>query len=251
MGIVNRDDVNRERNRIAYALLELANQLLNPAAAESSKDLKGSAGSAAAPPAKRVLFICSSPTGPEQLNFGREFKKIETARQLSDHRDDFAEIKIKMSVEASDFVDLLTKYQPDILHIALHGSKKHGLYFEDAVGKPKSMSADRFARTIELYHRNPRVERPLETIVMNVCNSLAHAEAVLPHVTYAIGMQAPIYDRACAIYADKFYRMLFEQEDIGFAHERAIFELEGEHFQPQEGVPFATHEIPVLLKAEG
>jgi len=250
MGILANNDENVERNRIVSSILNLASE------AERDNDHTGLSDSSdqedetftnVTDQTKKILFICSSPSGKNLLDFGKEFKSIGIARQLADSRDDYAEPIIKTSVEADDLLHIMTKYQPDILHISLHSSKSKGLYFENNAGQAEPISAEDFKDIIETYASDPDGKGRIETIVLSCCDSEAYGRAITNFADHIVVTKDLFPDKAAVVYAKDFYRMLFNNKDIGFAHRSATSAIKRKKY-PSDGFAHPIHEIPFLIK---
>jgi hypothetical protein len=193
---------------------------------------------------KMILFICASPKGKNPLDFGDEFKKIKDNLQKGADRYNFA-IEIEPSVKKNEFLNLLTKYKPDYLHLSMHSSLTDGLYFEDDQKNQSPMSVAEFEGILELHNRlhHPKV------IILSACNSQAHAAAVKPYCEYAVGTQTVFPASAGVIYADKFYATLFEDNSshIPECHDagRKAIEIFKPEFDPINDIP--VFEIPILI----
>ena len=193
---------------------------------------------------KMILFICASPKEKNPLDFGNEFKKIKDNLQKGSDRYNYV-IEIEPSVKRSEFLDLLTKYKPDYLHLSMHSSLTDGLYFEDGNEDKSPMPVAEFEGILELHNRlhHPKV------IILSACNSKAHAAAVKPYCDYAVGTQTVFPAAAGVIYADKFYATLFEDNSshIPECHDagRKAIEIFKPEFDPINDIP--VFEIPVLI----
>lgn len=195
---------------------------------------------------KKIAFICSSPKGKNPLDFGAEFKKIKNAQQKSSERDSF-NIEIDTGVEADYFINLLSKKPyPYIVHISMHASKSQGLYFEDKNGEEYPMPEDQFAAKFKLL---PKENRP-ELVILAACNSFKYAEAISPYVKYVVGAKDFLPDNVAALYANKFYEILFEGTSIEQAHDIALDSIKNAPIPEEEKERLKTplHEIMVLLK---
>lgn len=199
-------------------------------------------------PKKKVLFICSSPTDKNPLDFGRELGKIQAAHQSSDLRDDFGRPIIEPSVAAGDFCSRVLKYKPAILHLTMHASRLEGLYFEGDKGEVQPVSPGKLVEYFKVIDGEYR----LKVCILSACNTLDHARAILPYVDFVIGTRDFFPDRAAVIYADKFYEALFAGNKVETAHRlgrQAIKDAceRDNNKLSFSGQQFPTHEIPVLL----
>jgi len=153
---------------------------------------------------KIILFICSSPTDKNLLDFGKEFNEIQEALDDSSDKANYS-IRIQTSVERTKLAKILEKRRPDILHISLHGSPTNGLYFQDQAGNAAPMSAEEWNDILKL---QTLIHRP-EIIVLSACNSAQHAQVAKPFCNFVAGTKTVFPEKAGVIYAREFYNFLF------------------------------------------
>jgi hypothetical protein len=248
-GILSSSEEGLEHNKIVAAILDLVEEAEDGGPQKEQDGEKPVHGEQLKKKAakKKILFICSSPDGKNPLDFGKEFKSIGRARQLADSRDDYEEPKIQTGVEADEFLHILTKYQPDILHISLHSSKSKGLYFEDKVGKVEPVSEEDFKDIMETYASDPDGKGKVETIVLSSCNSEIYGQTIAHLADNIIATQDFFPDPAAVVYANEFYRMLFNNKDIAYAHRTASVAIKRKKYSA-DGHKYPIHEIPILIK---
>lgn len=196
---------------------------------------------------KCVLFISSSPSGKTPLDFGAEFSSIETAMNEATRRDDFR-LEMGVRVSVSKLPDLLAKHQPAIIHITMHASKSEGLYFEDDDGQERPL-ADHELRDIFEWQSKKHVP---DLVVLSACNSLASARAIAPFARHVIGTQDFFPEPVAVRYAGSLYRMLFNGQEVAYAHEAACLALKQENRLKagQESLSTPIHRIPVLINGQ-
>ncbi len=167
---------------------------------------------------KKVLFICSSPSNVDvTLNFGTEFRNIADALNSSSHRQKF-NISIKTGVQFDELTRLLLQEKSDVLHISMHSSlEKGGLLFEYKDSSLQPLNPESLTGMIRIANYQ------LDLVVLSACNSKAHAVAVASLTTVAnvIGMNDLISDEAAAYYAEKFYEIYFDHQNVLQAHQNA------------------------------
>ena len=193
---------------------------------------------------KVILFLTSSPTGKNPLDFGKELRKIQKALDSSVDRNNY-DIRIRPGILKNELMHLLDDQKPDYLHITMHASKTDGLDFEDDNGKPLPMSAAEFAQVLQLLNK----QHQPHVIILSACNSKAHAEAVKAFCKYSIGTVTVFPEDAGVVYAQRFYEILFNKNstDIPYCHQAAVLGIQ-QNVPPFEAVDgIAVHEIPVLI----
>lgn len=235
--------LERLEEEILNALLKLKDGK-NSADAPSGFDRRDVHAKAAP---KCVLFISSSPSGKTPLDFGAEFSSIETAMNEAMRRDDFR-LEMGVRVSVSKLPDLLAKHQPAIIHITMHASKSEGLYFEDDDGQERPL-ADHELRDIFEWQSKKHVP---DLVVLSACNSLASARAIAPFARHVIGTQDFFPEPVAVRYAGSLYRMLFNGQEVAYAHEAACLALKQENRLKagQESLSTPIHRIPVLINGQ-
>ena len=250
-GILSHSEETLGRNKIASAILSLAREIANESdkreIVKPSPEIIIEPTPPIAKEVKKILFICSSPDGQNPLDFGREFKNIENARQLADGRNDYAVPNIKTGVEADNLPHILTKYQPDILHFSLHSSKSEGLYFENETGQAEPITAEDFKDIIATYISDPDGKGIIDTIVLSCCNSKLYGKQIEEYANHVIVTKDLFPDKAAVVYTKDFYKMLFNNKDIAYAHRVAKTAIKRKKYS-MDGYNFPIHEIPELIK---
>ncbi len=181
-----------------------------------------------------ILFLSASPTGKYPLDIQKELDNIENEKERGKSREAYV-LHDELGVNKDELLRFLTREQPDILHISLHAQKIDGLYFQDEGGEPAPLTASDFAdvlKTHTAYH-------PLKAVIINACNSKAHAEAALTYCDFTMGTNYPIPDIAAACYAKYFYQTLFDLDrpDIPRCHANALTQLGQSGISVQDSKP--------------
>jgi CHAT domain-containing protein len=243
-GIINSENAGLEQNRIRLGVSNLAEQM-GWLQAELSTDGSSSSTSSSSntKDKKQLLFLCSSPKGAATLDFSSELGTIDQMRQIGQKRDQFAEPTIKTQVLARQFLKLLSNYNPNILHISLHSSKKRGLYFENLSGAPDPVGVEEFKDYMALYQNDISKDNPIDLVILSACNSFDHGKAIQGLVKNVVCMNDFIPDEASVHYAYGFYSSLFDGNEPSLAHKMAVMQLKHEKFEGVEDV----YKIPQFL----
>lgn len=259
IGLIDSREWSMIQNQVNYALLELIKNLgsidqlkqsteniINKSAEfaknvnyppDSNLDRKESSV------LHKILYISSAPRETPSLRFGTEIREIRTA--LNDQLNLGAiEFYQELAVQPDDVLRLLKRYQPTILHIAMHNDKKEGLIFQDALGNEYPVSGEVFASFIELINARERV---IQCVILNACNSRNHASALARYVRCAIGMKDFMPDDGSIAYSKGFYQYLNANESFEAAHKAGIIQLRvlAEQLVTKETTPLP--EIPVIF----
>lgn len=250
---INNDQAQLSQNRLNKSVSDLAAEMhqmdIQLQSTISPKEIVGQESQSSIPESDskmRLLFCCSSPKGSATLDFSSELGHIEGMRQSGAQRDQFEELVIKSKVQSDQFLNLLANYQPHILHISLHSSKRKGLYFENVIGDPDPISVAEFKDYIELHQEETKPADRIKLIVLSACNSYAHGEAVEEIVDTIICMDDFIPDEASIYYAKEFYRNLFSGFKAKRSHKMATIQLKHQSYEPLANGR-SIYEIPQFL----
>ncbi len=200
-------------------------------------------------PKKQVMFVISSPVPDDKslnpLDFGKDLLKINEALRSSEHRDDYEEPIIRPGVQADNFVRTVLAKRPVFLHLSMHASKSKGLYFENAQQQIEPVDVGDLREMFELFHAEEY--RP-QICVLSACNTLRHAEAILPYCGAVVGTSDFIPDTAASLYADMLYGLLFDGSSIQTAHKQACMALKRRAMDYEnDNLQVPIQDIPVLF----
>ncbi len=194
----------------------------------------------------KVLFISSCPSNLPAMRFGTEQRLIEDAYQRG-QRTPGKEPVDKTDVYGTEILQLLHTYQPEVLHISVHGSDKtQQLIFLDKHGGEDFYKPEDIFESIDRYHNR---YKSLRVILFNACHSIGHAERIRRYAECVIGMQDFIADDMALEYTEAFYKNLYAGIDAKDAHSEAVAYIKriGKRLTDFAGRQFDFHEIPVLF----
>lgn len=217
------------QNQINYALLELMDEI------NSDSDVLEKTQ-------KKLMYLYSCPKGKSELRFSKEIRAIDDAL-VAARAETRYQLLTKPTVKADELAKLIRNELPDILHISTHATFDRGLLFEDLNGQPQGIGTDFFASTIV---RLRGLGILIEVLVLNACNTVAHAEAVAGEIPWVIAHKAPIPDEAALTFSQHFYQALFEGHEIESAFLEATGALQLENYASAGNLPI--DQIPVLFK---
>jgi formylglycine-generating enzyme required for sulfatase activity/tRNA A-37 threonylcarbamoyl transferase component Bud32 len=156
-----------------------------------------------------ILFLGAR---AKDLALTEEFNAL--AREL----DEWFDLNSRWGEPASNWPDLLDRYDPQVLHFSGHGNEG-GLFLTDASGRshvPKpSVVAEVFA---------PLRDR-VRCVVLNACYSEAQALLIAEHIDVVIGIDGTIGDARAREFSQAFYNQLGKGHSVGEAFERAKLKL--------------------------
>jgi internalin A len=160
-------------------------------------------------PMKTILLLAANPKNSNPLRLQEEERDIKERLRLAGYGTE--PIKSAVAVRPRDIQQSILDFDPQIIHFSGHGSDEAGLVFEDIDGNPKLISGEALADLFELFSDR------LECVVLNACYSETQALAISQHISYVIGMDRKIGDKAAIEFAVGFYTALGANKPYDFA----------------------------------
>jgi hypothetical protein len=195
---------------------------------------------------KRILMVSANPWDTKRLRLDQEHDAIQEVLENSSGRDRF-EIKVLTATQDARFQDQMLKFKPHIVHFSGHG-EEGGLAFDSGGEEPHWIANETLARFFQSAPSHP------ECVVFNACRTERLAEAVSEYIDYVIGMNAVINDQAAILFAQTFYRALFEDLSYREAFDQAILALEfrglPDQFIPKLKTREQVHRISFLPECD-
>ena len=167
-----------------------------------------------------ILFVASNPTAIK-FDFSGE---LTTINQVLSQTAGTIEVMARWSLGVDGLREAIQKMRPDVVHLVSPGVDliTQALVMSDPQGRPEynqpSVLAAAFA---DLGKHAPRL------VVLNTCDSLAHASALAPHVGCAIGMDGPIYDTIAIAFTRELYLALVGGHSVDAAFRAAQATISG------------------------
>ncbi|MBY3468673.1 CHAT domain-containing protein [Rhizobium laguerreae] len=139
----------------------------------------------------KILYVASEAPEAESLAVAREIMDLQ--QSLSESSSDVLKTVFLPDITIEELPIALSKHKPDILHIAVHGSKA-GLWFTKEAFNGGSrelvkLSGEALANFLE-------PDRPPRLIFLNACESSNVAKTLAERGFLAIGTTAPITNQA-------------------------------------------------------
>jgi hypothetical protein len=181
---------------------------------------------------QKILVLAAIPNG---LRLDKEIREIEEAIKRGVKRDSF-EIKIRTAVRTQDIRRAIAEEQPSIVHFCGHGLEDGSLLLEDEIGNHKPVLPKGLVSLFRLHAGR------VKCVLLNACYSSGAAEAISQHISYVIGMNQPIQDRAAIVFAQGFYDGLGydnvnNQAVIQRAYDEGRVAIELENLDKQNFIP--------------
>ena len=183
-----------------------------------------------------VLFMAANPLDQKQLRLDEEARAVAEMIRKSEHRDAVKLVSC-WAVRSLDVLQALNEHRPHIIHFSGHGSDQDELVLQDNNGATKLVSKEAIVQTMATASGEIRL------VFFNTCYSRNQAEAVVKHVSSAIGMKTSIGDDAARVFAAQFYSAIGFGLSVkkAFDQAKAALMLEG----------IAEQDTPELFVADG
>ena len=233
--VENLIEAARKSNPGNKLLKDIATELLSEIISEKPEILPTSQSPSKPTQQQKILILAAIPHG---LRLDIEMREIEEAIRRSIKRDLF-EIRIRTAVRPQDIRRAIAEEEPQIVHFCGHGLEDGSLLLEDEERNNKPVSPEALASLFELHAEY------VKCVLLNACYSEKPAVAISQYISYVIGMNNPIKDRASIALARGFYDGLSykisENQDVfQRAFDEAVLAVKLEN--PTQG------QIPVLKK---
>jgi hypothetical protein len=183
-----------------------------------------------------VLFMAANPLDQAQLRLDKEARAITEIIRKSKHRDSVNLVSC-WAIRPLDVLQALNEYRPRVVHFSGHGSDKDEIVFQDDNGQTKLVTKEAIVQTMAA------ASGEIQLVFFNTCYSQNQAEAVVKHVSVAIGMKTSIGDKAARVFAAQFYSAI----GFGLSAVRAFDQAKAALML--EGIP--EEETPELFVAAG
>jgi len=184
----------------------------------------------AEPEILRVLYLTANPDSTEEtvtmpdgsqhrygtwLRVDQEVRQVRQALRSSKYRD-LVQVDHAPAATINDLLDGLNDYRPHIIHFSGHAGPD-GLLMENEAGDESGadVTFDLLARVLGATDDPPRL------LLMNACESLAGADAVLRTVPAVIGMSDSIGDTSAIVFASAFYSAIASAQSLSTSLEQA------------------------------
>ncbi len=182
-----------------------------------------------------ILLLAADPSDASRLRLSEEFREIQEKLQLSRLRDRFV-LHQRLSVRPHDISQALLDERPQIIHFSGHGTSDGTLCFENQVGELQSIQPDALAALFEQFANQ------VNCVILNACYSEMQARAIAEHISYVLGMNQAIGDKAAIAFSVGFYQALGAGCSIEEAYKLGCIQIR------LENIP--EHLTPVLIKRD-
>jgi CHAT domain len=185
----------------------------------------------------RVLYLAANPE--MDLRVDAEVRQVREAVRKALHRD-LVDIDHRPAATPEDLLDGINELRPHVIHFTGHGDGTTVLFDDGQVDGPQGRAVP-FGL---LGRALGATDTPPKLLVLNSCESLDGANALLGVVPVVIGMSASVSDLAAAVFAARFYSAIASAQSVAAALEQAAVAVDmaglGEGWMPdavvREGV---------------
>lgn len=170
----------------------------------------------------KILFVSANTGDGDRLALDEEYRAIEMRVRTSPHRAEFQLIP-KLAARGSDLQEALLEHCPDVVHFACHGTTQAELLLGGDGPEPGAVSVASLALLFGVLRDN------LVLVVFNACFASTQADAVGACAGLAIGMRAPIEDRAAIAFAAALYGAMAYGRSVKEAFDLGRAAIDGNH----------------------
>lgn len=201
----------------------------------------------------RVLYLAANPE--MDLRVDAEVRQVREALRKALHRD-LVDIDHRPAATPEDLLDGINELRPHVIHFAGHGGGAAVLFDNGHVDDPqgRSMPFGLLGRALVATNTPPTL------LVLNACDTVDGADALLNAVPVVIAMSSSIGDLAAAVFAARFYAAIASAQSVASAVDQATVGVDmaglGEGWVPDAVVGAGVHlgglvlvQPPPLLEA--
>jgi len=187
-----------------------------------------------------LLYVFSNPKNKAQLGFQGELRAILEALSTQGPFKINSEPEMVPAITQQEFFDQIRQRKPNLLLLSMHGDRDKGFYFLDSNGNESVMSPEKLINDIKAAIDFSDV--PLECVILNCCNSAAHARELAMLVPFTVGMDGLIYNEAAGMFVGGFLKNLILTGDYDKSFDAGIYEIsQDEGLQAMKTIPQKFH----------
>lgn len=176
----------------------------------------------------RVLYLTTNPS--LNLRTEQEVRDVREHVLRAVHRDRLS-ISVYPAATPQDILNGLNDTKPHVVHFSGHASER-GLLFELGEGQESRLIAYNVLASVLA-----ATKMPPRLVVLNGCETLHGADALLDTVEVVIGMLSTVSDLAARMFAAQFYAAIAADQTIQAALDQGTATLQlaggGEDWKPQ------------------
>ncbi|WP_039996632.1 CHAT domain-containing protein [Sphingomonas sanxanigenens] len=167
----------------------------------------------------RVLYLTANPT--MNLRTDAEVREVQRALRGAKYRD-LVDVEQRTAASFQDLLDGLNDVRPHIVHFSGHGGDE-GVVFDGGYLEAPSQQEVGFDLLVKALDAT---DEPPRLLVLNACDTLDGASAILPAVPVVIAMSDAVLDTAAIVFAQQFYAAVASGQSVGSALKQARVRIE-------------------------
>lgn len=167
----------------------------------------------------RVLYLTAN--AGTDLRTDTEIRQVQQALRGAKFRD-LISVEQRPAATFQDLLDGLNDVQPHIVHFSGHGGGQ-SLLMDDGAIEDGAGTSVTFSLLVKALGAT---DQPPTLLVLNACDTLDGAEAILPAVPVVIAMADTVLDVAAIVFAHQFYAALASGQSVGSALKQAKVAIE-------------------------
>lgn len=162
------------------------------------------------PEGLRILYLTANPE--MNLRTEAEVRDVRAAVRKATHRDSIA-VDFRPAATPEDLLEGLNETRPHVVHFSGHAGDAALLFDNASVEAPEGREVpyDLLARALSATSEPPLL------LVLNGCDTLLGAEALLDAVPIVVATAASISDLAASVFAARLYAAIAEAQPVAAA----------------------------------
>lgn len=166
----------------------------------------------------RIMLMSASPKNEPPVDVSMHQRALFDALRPVEGQ---YELGIVPDFRNRDFLERISSFRPDIVHILCHGAPDGTIA---ATSEDDARSAKHLA-LVEILESFRELDLPPRVVVLNACYSLVVADPLRAHADSIIGAKEPLYQETAAALAREFYGALTRGSNIRRAFAQARDQL--------------------------
>jgi hypothetical protein len=175
----------------------------------------------------RIMLMSASPKNESIVDVQMHQRQLRDALTPVEGR---FELDIAPDFRNRDFLERVSSFRPDIVHILCHGASDGTIA---ATSEDAAMRA-RYVALVELLDSFRELDLPPRVVVFNACYSSVTADKLRAHADTTIGAREPLHQDTAAAFAREFYGALARGHNVRRAFTQARDQLGKDDYRGAE-----------------
>lgn len=186
----------------------------------------------------RIAFMTTNPDPSASLRTDVEMRQVTQAIKMSKYRDS-VDLAKYTAAQFSDLLEALNEFEPNVVHFSGHGGAQALVFDGGTIDSPEAIVVD----YADLSRALASTRKPPKLIVLNACETVDGAEALLACANFVVAMSDSVPDVTATAFAAQFYSALAAKQPV----EKAV--EQGRLLAKNMGLP--DSDLPTVLSAPG